>query len=121
MLSVRLDDRYVVFVRAKYTFVIRYFCTHSRFQEAFALYVELQTSGFVPSTFSVASALSSWNAMISGYVECGKVGLARNFYNSMPERNSISCITMIGGYSKCGDVESARELFSKMDRKDHLL
>ena len=27
---------------------------------------------------------SSWNAMISGYVECGKVGLAHNFYNSMP-------------------------------------
>ncbi|KAF4348520.1 hypothetical protein F8388_008288 [Cannabis sativa] len=44
--------------------------------------------------------LASWNAVLSGYVSCGSVELARSYFDAMPVRNNVSWITMISGYSK---------------------
>ncbi|KAK6947662.1 Pentatricopeptide repeat [Dillenia turbinata] len=56
--------------------------------------------------------------MISGYVECGKIELARNFFDAMPQRNNVSWITMISGYSKSGNINLARELFYQIGERD---
>ncbi|PHT27421.1 Pentatricopeptide repeat-containing protein [Capsicum baccatum] len=64
---------------------------------------------------------ASWNAMISGYIDSGKIELARSFFEAMDQKNSVSYIVLISGYSKCGDVESAEELFGQLRRKDRLV
>ncbi|XP_058104633.1 pentatricopeptide repeat-containing protein At2g45350, chloroplastic [Magnolia sinica] len=54
------------------------------------------------------------NCLVSFYVRCGFVELARRVFDRMPERDSISWNSMIDGYLKNGMVGVARELFDMM-------
>ncbi|GJV72859.1 pentatricopeptide repeat-containing protein [Tanacetum coccineum] len=128
------------------TSVIRYFCTHSRFHEAFALYVELQSSGFVPSAFSVASALKACarignknggtmihgqvhkyrfcgdvyveTALLGFYTKVGDMETAQKVFDEMSEKNVVSWNSMIDGYLRSGNLSMAEGLFSNMTNKD---
>ncbi|PWA83492.1 tetratricopeptide repeat (TPR)-like superfamily protein [Artemisia annua] len=102
------------------TSVIRYFCTHTRFQEAFALYVELHTSGFVPSTFSVASALKACartGNKNGGTMIHGDLAKAEELFSSMTNKDVVSWNSMVSGYSRNGDMDKALSLFQEMPER----
>ncbi|KAK6946481.1 E motif [Dillenia turbinata] len=56
----------------------------------------------------------SWNTMISGYAQCGRLADALGLFNCMPERNIVSLNAMITGFLRNGDESSAIELFQRM-------
>ncbi|XP_028791468.1 pentatricopeptide repeat-containing protein At5g66520-like [Neltuma alba] len=61
-----------------------------------------------------------WNAMIDGYLKCGLVEVAREVFESMPEKNIGSWNAMIRGLAKCGMIDSARKLFDDMSERDEI-
>ncbi|RDX62520.1 Pentatricopeptide repeat-containing protein, partial [Mucuna pruriens] len=61
--------------------------------------------------------LVTFNAMIDGYVKVGCVGLARNFFYEMRERNVVSWTSSGFWYCGNGDVENARLMFDLMPNK----
>ncbi|KAK9115304.1 hypothetical protein Syun_022101 [Stephania yunnanensis] len=109
---------------------------------ALALYREMGVVGISPDSVSVVSALSACaqlgcaeigkeidrvvveeeiesnvvvnNARLDMFAKCGNMGLCRNLFNEMPERNVVSWSTVIGGYAINGDSKSALDLFVQM-------
>ncbi|XP_021748640.1 pentatricopeptide repeat-containing protein At2g45350, chloroplastic-like [Chenopodium quinoa] len=64
------------------------------------------------------SELYLQNCLISLYVKCGCVELARQVFDRMPKRDSVSYNAMIDGYVKTGFLSLARELFDCMPIRD---
>ncbi|PSS11821.1 Pentatricopeptide repeat-containing protein [Actinidia chinensis var. chinensis] len=64
--------------------------------------------------FEFGSDVFLQNCLIGWYLRCGCVGFARQVFDRMPERDSVSFNSMIDGYVKCGSVDLARELFDVM-------
>ncbi|KAE8734461.1 Pentatricopeptide repeat-containing protein [Hibiscus syriacus] len=58
------------------------------------------------------------NSLISLYVRCGFIGYARQLFDRMSTRDSVSYNSMIDGYIKRGVIDSARELFDSMPLGD---
>ncbi|KAK9289043.1 hypothetical protein L1049_017514 [Liquidambar formosana] len=58
--------------------------------------------------------LSSWNALIAGFVRNGMIDQARQIYNEMPERDVFSWSAMISGYTQTEQPSLALELFHGM-------
>ncbi|XP_071703246.1 pentatricopeptide repeat-containing protein At4g22760 [Rutidosis leptorrhynchoides] len=128
------------------TSAIRYFCNHNAFQEAFDLYVELQRSGLVPSTFTVSSAVKACarlgneiggimihgqvhrygfcgdvyveTALVGFYTKLGDMEIARKVFDEMPERNVVSWNSMLDGYLRSDDLCMAERFFLDMPGKD---
>ena len=48
----------------------------------------------------------------------GCVGLARELFNEMKERNVVSWTSMVSGYCGNGDVENAKLMFDLMPEKN---
>ncbi|KAL1223603.1 Pentatricopeptide repeat-containing protein [Cardamine amara subsp. amara] len=73
----------------------------------------MQIHGFLRKT-GIWSDLFLQNCLIGLYLKCGCLGFARQIFDRMPQRDSVSYNSMIDGYVKCGLIESARELFDLM-------
>lgn len=58
------------------------------------------------------------NCLIGLYLKCGFVEVARQLFDKMTVRDSVSFNSMIGGYVKCGEIGLARELFDCMAVKE---
>ncbi|XP_010269256.1 PREDICTED: pentatricopeptide repeat-containing protein At5g19020, mitochondrial [Nelumbo nucifera] len=58
--------------------------------------------------------ISSWNALISGFVRNNMVDLARQLFSEMPERDVVSWSSMIAGYAQSKQSNLALELFHEM-------
>ncbi|KAF8369503.1 hypothetical protein HHK36_032478 [Tetracentron sinense] len=58
--------------------------------------------------------VSSWNALIVGFVRNGMVTSARQIFNEMLERDVISWSSMISGHAQNGQPQLALELFHEM-------
>ncbi|KAF8394339.1 hypothetical protein HHK36_020547 [Tetracentron sinense] len=56
--------------------------------------------------------------MIFGYGNNGKVDIARELFDRIPERNVVSWMTIICGYVKVCDMVEAQALFETMPTKD---
>ncbi|XP_031479211.1 pentatricopeptide repeat-containing protein At1g56690, mitochondrial-like [Nymphaea colorata] len=54
------------------------------------------------------------NSLLSWYARHGKIESARQVFDEMPERSTISWNAMISGYFQNGKVEEARHLFKTM-------
>lgn len=76
----------------------------------------MQIHGFLIKT-GTWSDLFLQNCLIGLYIKCGCLGFARQVFDRMPQRDSVSYNSMIDGYVKCGLVESAGELFDLMPRE----
>ncbi|KAH9733092.1 pentatricopeptide repeat-containing protein [Citrus sinensis] len=61
------------------------------------------------------------NCLISLYVRCGCLEFARQLFDKMGIRDSVSYNSMIDGYVKSGNIESARELFDSMPIRERNL
>ncbi|GAB4843474.1 hypothetical protein Ancab_013434 [Ancistrocladus abbreviatus] len=66
--------------------------------------------------FEMASKdhLTSWNAIMAGFIKNGMIEHARGIFNEMPERDVFSWSSMISGYSQSGQATIALELFHEM-------
>ncbi|XP_061352120.1 pentatricopeptide repeat-containing protein At2g45350, chloroplastic [Gastrolobium bilobum] len=73
----------------------------------------MQVHGLLCKT-NLGSDVFLQNCLIGLFVRCGCVELARQLFDRMPERDSVSYNSMIDGYVKYGMVERARELFDGM-------
>ncbi|KAK1421413.1 hypothetical protein QVD17_23726 [Tagetes erecta] len=58
------------------------------------------------------------NTLIDLHRRCGSVGVAREVFDQMKERNVVSWNAMILGYVKAGDLIEARRLFDLMPKRD---
>ncbi|XP_059650115.1 pentatricopeptide repeat-containing protein At5g19020, mitochondrial [Cornus florida] len=58
--------------------------------------------------------LSSWNALIAGFIRNGMIDHARQLFNEMPERDVFSWSSMISGYSQSEQPNMAVVLFHEM-------
>ncbi|KAI3808843.1 hypothetical protein L1987_24805 [Smallanthus sonchifolius] len=58
------------------------------------------------------------NTLIDLHGRYGSVGLAREVFDQMKERNVVSWNAMILGYAKAGDLIHARKLFDLMPKRD---
>ncbi|OMP11929.1 hypothetical protein CCACVL1_00212 [Corchorus capsularis] len=77
----------------------------------------MQVHGLL-SKLNVGSDLFLQNCLISLYLRCGFIGCARELFDRISRRDSVSYNSMIDGYIKRGMVDSARELFEFMPRED---
>ncbi|KAL5718117.1 hypothetical protein ACHQM5_011055 [Ranunculus cassubicifolius] len=57
------------------------------------------------------------NSVINVYLRCGCIEFARQMFDKMLERDSVSWNLMINGYAKCGLIDVARELFDQMPKE----
>ncbi|ERM99184.1 pentatricopeptide repeat-containing protein At4g35130, chloroplastic [Amborella trichopoda] len=57
------------------------------------------------------------SALLHLYLKAGKLVIARNLFDEIPERNLISWNTMIEGCNLCGDANGAFSLFREMREK----
>lgn len=73
----------------------------------------MQIHGFLRKT-GIWSDLFLQNCFIGLYLKCGCLGFARQIFDRMSHRDSVSYNSMIDGYVKCGLIGSARELFDLM-------
>lgn len=62
--------------------------------------------------------VSVGTVLVAMYAKCGLVELARNMFDEMPVKNSMSWNTMIDGYMRNGRVVEAVTLFDEMPKKD---
>ncbi|KAK4476441.1 hypothetical protein RD792_015594 [Penstemon davidsonii] len=117
---------------------------HSRqFSEAVSLYVDLRRNeGFVPDNYTFSTLakccglkFSIWEgmevhahvvkygfksnlyaatALVDMYGKLGQIGSARELFDEMTERSSVSWTALMSGYVRGGNMASARGLFRMM-------
>lgn len=66
----------------------------------------------------ISSNLYLQNALVAFYSKCGRLGIARQVFDRIPERDSVSWNSMIDGYVKSGQLGIARDLFDRMRDED---
>eukprot|EP01018_Ginkgo_biloba_P022027 Gb_29768 [translate_table: standard] len=80
-------------------------------EQGMEIHEEIIKSGFHSDVF-VESAL------VDMYAKCGSIEKARDLFNKMHQRNTISWTVMIAGYVHNGCLDEASKLFQKMPDRD---
>lgn len=62
--------------------------------------------------------VTSWNALVSGYMEVGRMVDAQTAFDEMPQRNMISWTTLVNGYVKNKRINKARSVFDKLSERN---
>lgn len=63
--------------------------------------------------------VTSWNALVSGYMEVGSMDDAQTTFDMMmPEKNIISWTTLVNGYIRNKKINKARSVFNKMSERN---
>ncbi|WVZ07583.1 hypothetical protein V8G54_020929 [Vigna mungo] len=115
----------------------RHFLQMGRSLHALALHLALNLSVFVGSSLIRAYAnlreeeafkrvfddilvkdVTSWNALVSGYMEVGSMDDAQTNFDVMPQRNIISWTTLVSGYIRNKKINKARSVFNKMSERN---
>ncbi|XP_059646333.1 putative pentatricopeptide repeat-containing protein At3g13770, mitochondrial [Cornus florida] len=113
--------------------------------EALSLFVKMLRSGTMPNGFTFATVLTSCtgalgfnhgrqihsliikgifesniyvgSSLLDMYAKSGKIHEARGVFESLPERDVVSCTAIISGYAQLGLDEEALELFRRLQRE----
>ena len=56
-----------------------------------------------------------WNSIVGFYAKCGQLQYARELFEGMPKKDSVSYSAMITGYMNHGQVEKGMQLFRQAD------
>ncbi|XP_057970511.1 putative pentatricopeptide repeat-containing protein At3g11460, mitochondrial [Malania oleifera] len=65
--------------------------------------------------FGLDNDVAVGNCLLTMYVRCGSVGLARKLFNEMPKKELITWNAMISGYAQNGLAANVLELYREMD------
>ncbi|XP_058211231.1 pentatricopeptide repeat-containing protein At2g13600-like [Rhododendron vialii] len=118
------------------------FAQHERFDESIEYFVQMHKENFVLNEYSLGSALSACagladqkmgtqihasvmksrysldvymgSALIDMYAKCGSVASARNVFDGMNERNTVSWNSLITCYEQNGPTFEALDVFVRM-------
>ncbi|XP_008797883.1 putative pentatricopeptide repeat-containing protein At5g40405 [Phoenix dactylifera] len=82
---------------------------------------EMDESERVFNEFPERRDVVSWNAMLAGYARTGRIDVAEELFEGMPERDAISWSTMIMGYVQGGILEKGLKLFREMVDKGEMV
>eukprot|EP01018_Ginkgo_biloba_P003196 Gb_11220 [translate_table: standard] len=124
--------------------MIAAFTRHGFSEEALRLFHQMQRTGIQPDQFTFTSILPACanlaaleqgmeiheeiirsefqynvfvgNALVDMYAKCGSIETARNLFDKMHQRNTVSWNTMIGGYAMHGYGKEALKLFGLMQQ-----
>lgn len=80
-----------------------------------ALYQTLSTRNY---TVKTSTYLKPLNSKISNYMRDGLVEEARNLFDEMPQRNTVTWNAMIRGYFQNGQLNQAMQLYNEMPSRD---
>ncbi|GMY13634.1 putative pentatricopeptide repeat-containing protein, mitochondrial [Fagus crenata] len=72
-----------------------------------------QVHSFIIKT-SFESHIYVGNSLLDMYVKAGRIHAARGVFESLPERDVVSCTAIISGYAQLGLDEEALELFRRL-------
>lgn len=61
------------------------------------------------------------NALLDMYSKCGCLIIARQIFDTMPQKNVICWTSMVSGYVSCGLLDKARDLFDRSPVRDLVL
>ncbi|XP_071700842.1 pentatricopeptide repeat-containing protein At5g46460, mitochondrial [Rutidosis leptorrhynchoides] len=86
---------------------IQSYLRNNQFNDALKLFDEMPVRDSV-----------TWNSIIKGCFDCGKLDIAYKLFEEMPERNVVSWTTMVNGFSVHRRIEVAEQLFMIMPLKD---
>nr|KYP71731.1 Pentatricopeptide repeat-containing protein At4g02750 family [Cajanus cajan] len=94
--------------------------TISTFLRAVITYASLREEEVFKRVFDdiLAKNVTSWNALVSGYMEVGSMGDAQTTFDMMPQRNIISWTTLVNGYIRNNRINKARSVFDKMSERN---
>ncbi|XP_021851765.1 pentatricopeptide repeat-containing protein At1g08070, chloroplastic-like [Spinacia oleracea] len=73
-----------------------------------------KSSGLFVPTKSVVLSVSVGNALIDMYSKCGRIDIAEDLFNEMPNKDLVTYNSLIVGYSDHGKANLALTLFNKM-------
>ncbi|KAK9146322.1 hypothetical protein Sjap_006225 [Stephania japonica] len=97
--------------------------TYTSVLKACSVERDLEYGWWVHSTIDYACLrgnLRVQTSLVSMYLKCGRLDVARSLFEKMPLRNVVSWNCMISGYAAKGMSEEALELFERMARNgDH--
>ncbi|XP_042452254.1 pentatricopeptide repeat-containing protein At1g62260, mitochondrial-like [Zingiber officinale] len=128
--AVELFDRMPVRNSASLNSLVSGFIRNNRLEEA-----EEWLLGNRRKVAEIDGLIDSYNTLIAGYAQRGRVNEARRLFDSIPcskvvgdttmshegvrfERNIVSWNSMIMGYAKTNDLPAARILFDEMPKRD---
>ncbi|KAK9070929.1 hypothetical protein SSX86_009497 [Deinandra increscens subsp. villosa] len=66
----------------------------------------------------VLKDISTWNALVVGYMELGLTVEAQIIFDKMPDVNIISWTTLVNGYIENKKISQARSIFDNMPQKN---
>ncbi|XP_010482199.1 PREDICTED: pentatricopeptide repeat-containing protein At1g03540 isoform X1 [Camelina sativa] len=69
-------------------------------------------------TSGIGSNVVVESSLLDMYGKCGSVREARQVFNRMSKKNSVSWSALLGGYCQNGEHEKAIEMFGEMEEKD---
>jgi pentatricopeptide repeat protein len=129
-----------------WTAMIAAYAQNGQEEEALKLFQEMQMAGVKPNAKTFANVLPACtnlaalergleihgdiirngfqshlfveSALINMYAKCGNTDIARNIFDIMPQRDSISWTVMIAGYAHNGQVDEALKLFQAMPERN---
>lgn len=121
----------------------------NRFEDAIGVYRRMRQEGDVmPDEATVVSTLSACtalrnlelgkeihdyvsnelkltviigNALLDMYSKCGCLNIARQIFDTMPNRNVVCWTSLVSGYVSSGKLDEARELFQRSPVRDLVL
>lgn len=122
--------------------VISILSQHGCGTRTLSMFVEMQNQGFKPNSMTYASVLSAcasvldlgWgkhlhahivrsessidvfvgSALVDMYAKCSCLEAAKQMFDSLPDRNTVSWTSIIGGFAQSGLKDEALALFNKM-------
>ncbi|CAA0338872.1 unnamed protein product [Arabidopsis thaliana] len=77
-----------------------------------------QTNGLLLKKGFLSSIVIVANHLLQMYSRSGKMGIARNLFDEMPDRNYFSWNTMIEGYMNSGEKGTSLRFFDMMPERD---
>eukprot|EP00268_Persea_americana_P053993 TRINITY_DN6153_c0_g2_i2.p1 TRINITY_DN6153_c0_g2~~TRINITY_DN6153_c0_g2_i2.p1 ORF type:complete len:735 (-),score=123.38 TRINITY_DN6153_c0_g2_i2:171-2105(-) len=66
----------------------------------------------------VGLSLNLGNALMNMYVKFGEMGVARQLFFRMPDRDVVSWTTLVSGYAGLGCLKASREIFDTMPERN---
>eukprot|EP01018_Ginkgo_biloba_P011341 Gb_31474 [translate_table: standard] len=126
--------------------MIRGYAINGLYEDALALYYQMQRAGFKPDNFTFPFVLKACaglsalkeakeihghiirigfeldiyvrNSLVAVYIKCGSLDIARQLFDRIPIRNVVTWSAIIDGYVQSGHSNEALVLFRKMQLED---